>query len=106
DLRALGSPLVAAKTHAVSLVPNSVPVAASNQLAGHLSARRFIYTFPYVGRARWVIADVNDGTYGDAAGYRRATRKYERSKAWRSRRLRRRSRRSRELPDGRSTRPD
>jgi uncharacterized membrane protein len=84
DLRALGSPLVAAKQHAVSLVPKSGPAAASNQLAGHLSARRFIYTFPYVGRARWIVADVNDGTYGDARGYKRVIRKYETNKAWRT----------------------
>jgi hypothetical protein len=82
DVRELGSPLVAAKKHAVNFVPNGVPVAASNQLAGHLSARHFIYTFPYVGRARWLIADVNDGTYEDSAGYRRVIRKYERSKRW------------------------
>ena len=84
DLRALGSPLVAAKKHAVSLVPTSGPVAASNELAGHLSARRFIYVFPYVGRARWIVADVNDGTYGDFKGYKRVIRKYEASKAWRT----------------------
>jgi uncharacterized membrane protein len=83
NLRALGSPLVAAKEHAVSLVPNSVPVAASNQLAGHLSTRRFIYTFPYVGRARWIVVDVKDGTYGDVKGYKRVIRKYEANKAWR-----------------------
>ena len=42
DVRALGSPLVAAKKQAVSFIPAGVPVAASNQLAGHLSARRLI----------------------------------------------------------------
>src|SRR5204862_7831099 len=48
DLKALGSPLVAAKKQAVSFVPNAVPVAASNHLAGYLSERRLIYAFPYV----------------------------------------------------------
>ena len=84
DVRALGSPLVAAKEHAVSLVPKGGPVAASNELAGHLSARRFIYTFPGLGRARWIVVDVNDGTYGDVRGYKRVIREYERSKAWRT----------------------
>ena len=83
DVRALGSPLVAAKQHAVSLIPDSTRVAASNQLGGHLSARRFIYTFPSVRQARWIVVDVNDGTYGDAVGYKRAVRKYEANKAWR-----------------------
>ena len=30
-----------------SLIPDGVPVSASNQLGGHLSERRYIYTFPY-----------------------------------------------------------
>jgi uncharacterized membrane protein len=84
DLRALGSPVVAAKAHAVSLVPKSAPVAASTRLGGYLSTRRLIYIFPYVGRARWIVVDVNDGTYaGGDKRYKRAVRKYEASKAWR-----------------------
>jgi uncharacterized membrane protein len=84
DVRELRSPLLAAKKRAVSLIPADVPVAASNQLGGHLSTRRFIYTFPSVGRARWIIIDVNDPTYGDAAGYKRVIRKYEARKGWRT----------------------
>jgi uncharacterized membrane protein len=84
DLGALGSSLVAAKKHAVSLVPESGPVSASNEVAGHLSARRFIYTFPYVGRSRWIVVDLKDGTYGDVRGYNRVIRKYEGSEAWRT----------------------
>ena len=83
DVRALGSPLVAAKEHAVSLIPGGVPVAVSNQLGGHLSARRVIYTFPTVRRARWIVVDVNDSTYIDVRGYKRVIRKYEANKAWR-----------------------
>ena len=67
DVRALGSPLVSAKAHAVSLIPNGVPVSASNQLGGHLSERRYIYTFPYVRRARWIVVDLNDWSYPDVA---------------------------------------
>ncbi len=84
DVRALGSPLVAAKQHAVGLIPGGVPVAASNQLGGHLSARRYIYTFPSVGRARWIVVDNKDNSYLDAKGYKRAIRKYETSKGWRT----------------------
>jgi uncharacterized membrane protein len=83
DVRALGSPLVSAKSQALSLIPKDVPVSASNQLGGHLSARRYSYIFPTVGRARWIVMDVKDGTYIDAKGYKRVIRGYEASKAWR-----------------------
>jgi uncharacterized membrane protein len=83
DVGALGSPLVAAKQHAVSVVPKDAPVAATNRLAGYLSERRLIYTFPYVGRARWIVADVDDGTYGNFRGYKRLIHRYAKSDAWR-----------------------
>ena len=52
DTGALGSPLFSAKAHALSLIPSGVPVSASNELAGHLSERQYIFTFPKVsGRA-------------------------------------------------------
>jgi uncharacterized membrane protein len=82
DVRALGSSLVAAKEHAVSLIPKFAPVSASKQLGGHLSERRYVYTFPYVLRSKWIVLDINDPTYGDAKGYRRLVRKYEADKAW------------------------
>jgi uncharacterized membrane protein len=83
DVRALGSPVASAKAHAVELVPEGVPVSASNQLGGHLSERRYSYTFPIVGRSRWIVVDVNDPSYGDANGYLRVVRNYEADKAWR-----------------------
>src|SRR5262249_11451380 len=52
DVQALGSPLVSEKAYAVSLIPDGVPVSASNQLAGHLSERRRIFTFPYAVHSR------------------------------------------------------
>ena len=82
DIPALGSRLVADKAHAVSLIPPSAPVSASNRLAAHLSERRYIFTFPSVGRARWIVLDRNDDTYIDAKGYERVIRKYDRSKVW------------------------
>ena len=83
DIRALGSPALASKEYAVGLIPDGVPVSASIQLGGHLSERRYIYTFPYAVKARWIIVDSNDPTYGRAAAYKRYVRRYEASKAWR-----------------------
>jgi uncharacterized membrane protein len=83
DVKIVGSPLVSAKAHALSLIPDGVPVSASNQLGGHLSERRYIYSFPIVRRSQWIIADRNDPTYGDVAGYKRVIREYEANKAWR-----------------------
>jgi uncharacterized membrane protein len=83
DVRALGSPLVAAKAHAVSLIPHGIPVAVSNQLGGRLSARRYVYTFPFVRRAQWIIVDRHDWTYLDVGRYKRQIRRYEAGEAWR-----------------------
>jgi uncharacterized membrane protein len=82
DVQALGSPLVSAKAHAVSLIPDGVPVSASNQLGGHLSERRHIYTFPYAVHSRWIIVDVNDSTFRDTAALKRKLRTYETDKGW------------------------
>jgi uncharacterized membrane protein len=82
DLGKLDSPAVIAKAHALGLIPGGVPVAATNQLGVRLSERRYIYTFPFVGRrSRWIILDVHDPTEG-FKGFRRDVRTYESSKAW------------------------
>jgi uncharacterized membrane protein len=73
----------AAKDHALHLIPAGVPVAASNELAGYLSARRFIYLFPYARNARWAVFDVSDGTITDQKGYRRTIREIDTDPAWR-----------------------
>jgi uncharacterized membrane protein len=83
DVRLLGSPLVAAKAHAVGLIPGGVPVSTSNQLGSHLSERSDIESFPYVVHARLIVLDVNDTSYGDPAGYKRLVQKYESDAAWR-----------------------
>ena len=44
---------------AVAMVPEGVPVAASNNVAAHLSDRRRVYLFPVVRNARWIV--VSDG---------------------------------------------
>jgi uncharacterized membrane protein len=82
DVRALGSPLVSAKAHALGLIPGGVPVSASNELAGHLSERHYIYTFPSVEGSRWIVVDVHDRTL-HIPGFKRQVRKYEADKAWR-----------------------
>jgi uncharacterized membrane protein len=76
------NPVRAAKAHALHLIPGGVPVSASNQLGTYVSARRYVYTFPFSQGARWVIVDRNDDTYADAAGYRRAVRKLDSEPGW------------------------
>lgn len=83
DVQALGSPQVSAEAHAVSFIPSGVPVSASNQLGAHLSERRRIYTFPFAVHSHWIIVDVNDHTFSDAAALKQKLRKYETDKAWR-----------------------
>jgi uncharacterized membrane protein len=83
DVSALGSPLVSAKARALSLIPAEVPVSASDQLGAHLSDRRYSYTFPVVGRSRWIVVDANDPTYDTAMDYKHSIGKYETNKAWR-----------------------
>jgi uncharacterized membrane protein len=81
DVRALGSPLVAAKSHALGLIPQGVPVSASNELGGHLSERRYIYTFPSVRRSGWIIVDINDPTL-NIPHFKRQVHNYESDHAW------------------------
>jgi uncharacterized membrane protein len=51
---------VAALNAAIALVPGDAPVAASNTAGGHLSARRYVYSVPNLGRAEWVVIDLGD----------------------------------------------
>jgi hypothetical protein len=45
---------------AVALVPADVPVSSSNIAGAHLSARRYVYTIPVLGRAQWIVLDTKD----------------------------------------------
>jgi uncharacterized membrane protein len=83
DLRAVGSPLTSAKARAVGLIPGGVAVSATNQLGSRLSERRFIYTFPVVGRARWIVVDGRDPTEGDQGRLEGKVRSYESNLSWR-----------------------
>jgi uncharacterized membrane protein len=48
---------VAALADAVALVPDDAPVTASNTAGAHISARRYVYSVPLLGRAQWVVVD-------------------------------------------------
>jgi uncharacterized membrane protein len=50
----------AALADAVALVPDAVPVTASNSVGAHLSARAVVYSVPLLGGAEWVLIDRND----------------------------------------------
>jgi uncharacterized membrane protein len=85
DLPALGSPVQATEAHALTLIPADARVSASNLLGGHLSERRFSYTFPYVARAQWIVVNINDRSYaGGTAIFRRDLLRYESDKQWRT----------------------
>jgi hypothetical protein len=45
---------------AVSLVPSGAPVSATDHLALPLATRRYIYVFPVIRNAQWVLVDVRD----------------------------------------------
>jgi uncharacterized membrane protein len=51
---------VAALAEAVALVPDDVAVTGSNTVGAHLSARRYVYSVPMLGRAEWVVVDRAD----------------------------------------------
>jgi uncharacterized membrane protein len=82
NVEALSSPLVSARQRAVNLIPADASVSASNHLGAYVSERRYIYEFPYVRRARWMIVDLNDQTYVRVKAYRRVVQGYEADKAW------------------------
>jgi uncharacterized membrane protein len=76
------NPVHAAKAHALDLIPATSAVSASNELGGYLSARRFIYVFPALGKARWVIVDVNDQTEMPRDVYLGALRRIGSNEQW------------------------
>jgi uncharacterized membrane protein len=45
---------------AVALVPSDAPVSSTNGLGSHLSARRYVYSAPVLGRSSWVVVDRSD----------------------------------------------
>ena len=51
---------VDALSDALALVPDGVPVSISNTAGSHLSARRYVFSIPNLGRAEWVVVDRGD----------------------------------------------
>lgn len=51
---------IAALSDAVALVPDDVPVTASNPAGAHMSDRRYIYSVPLLEKAEWVVVDLDD----------------------------------------------
>jgi uncharacterized membrane protein len=52
---------------AIALIPDDVPVSATNTIGAHLSARERIFSFPVVREAEWVITDARRPSYRDRA---------------------------------------
>jgi uncharacterized membrane protein len=50
---------------ALSLIPSSAVVSATNTLGGHLSARSRVLSFPFLEDATWVAADETQPGYAD-----------------------------------------
>lgn len=70
---------VDAQRQAVTVVPTSAAVSATNHLGAHLAARRYLYVFPIIGKATWIVLDRHDpelpdistlGRQGNAVGIR------------------------------------
>jgi uncharacterized membrane protein len=68
DLR---SPTRSADAAALRLIPEGVPVTASNHLGARLSARSRFLAFPVLGDAQWAAVDVHDGFLADKYAPRR-----------------------------------
>ena len=39
----------------IEIIPDDAPVTVTNVFGGYLSARRYFYSFPVLGRAEWVV---------------------------------------------------
>jgi uncharacterized membrane protein len=76
------SPTRDAKVAALRLVPDAVPVSASNQLGAYVAARRYSAIFPRIGAARWAIVDRADPTYGNEKRFLDALARIETSSNW------------------------
>ncbi len=76
---------------AVAVVPEDAPVSTTNRVGGHLSARRYVYSVPILGRAEWIVLDTSDLLFAkagstilewDPAGFQRFRRRIERGPGW------------------------
>ena len=76
---------------AVALVPDDAPVSATNRVGSHLSARRYFYSVPVLGRAEWIVLETDDvwlpqlvGGYGDRPRLQAFLTRVENNPEWRS----------------------
>jgi uncharacterized membrane protein len=77
---------LAAERAAAAAIPPNVSVSVTNQLGGHLSARRYVYSFPIIRRAEWVAVDVEDPYLAEdwrPKIFRRAVASFVRNDRWR-----------------------
>jgi hypothetical protein len=51
---------VAVRDAALSLVPPGAAVSATNRMGAHLADRRYLSSVPTIGRATWVVIDLED----------------------------------------------
>lgn len=82
---------VRALDHAVDLVPAGAPVSVTNRVGSHLSARRYVYSVPDLGRAEWIVMDAGDtwvprafGGAADPGAVAAFRRRIERDASWRT----------------------
>ena len=82
---------LAALKAAVAVVPASAPVTATNRAASQLSARRYVYNVPVLGRATWLVLDTWEPRvaepgrsilYWEPKKFKAFTRRIERSPSW------------------------
>lgn len=59
---------IAAVGGAVALVPEDAAVSSTNRAGSHLSARRYLYSVPVLGRAEWIVLDSSDSWIPREAG--------------------------------------
>jgi uncharacterized membrane protein len=79
-------PVWKAQTHAIAMIPGAARVSASNHLGSRLSERRYVYVFPYVRNATWVVLDRRDTSLHEngitAKSYRKSVAAIEQSSRW------------------------
>lgn len=51
---------VRALDRALALVPDGAPVTSTNRVGSHLAERRYFYSVPAIGRAKWAVVEVSD----------------------------------------------
>ena len=74
---------------AIALLPDGVPVSATNRVGSHVAARRYFYSVPVVGRAEWIVLDSSDswiprhiGGFEDPLTLRAFHKRIEQSAEW------------------------